>query len=154
MELKLLKRKIYDFPHFQTKLWVFPEGARFNKGTIQPFKKGAFYLAIDAQIPILPVVFSQYYFLDSGSKTFEPGTYEFCSVSLWYPNTLWVLYKLKTWFLSQHNWVTDSAHRRLDTRCSIIFKQWFSLMTIMSKLKGCRKQNNIELLAHLYLSAL
>lgn len=58
---------------FQTKLWVFPEGARFNKGSIQPFKKGAFYLAIDAQIPIMPVVFSQYYFLDNETKTFEPG---------------------------------------------------------------------------------
>lgn len=59
--------------NFQTKLWVFPEGARFNKGSIQPFKKGAFYLAIDAQIPIMPVVFSQYYFLDNETKTFEPG---------------------------------------------------------------------------------
>ncbi|CAH2238803.1 jg7737 [Pararge aegeria aegeria] len=57
----------------KTKLWVFPEGARYNKGCIQPFKKGAFYLAIDAQIPIMPVVFSQYYFLDSETKTFEPG---------------------------------------------------------------------------------
>ncbi|KAI8429644.1 hypothetical protein MSG28_000225 [Choristoneura fumiferana] len=57
----------------KTKLWIFPEGARFNKGCIQPFKKGAFYLAIDAQIPIMPVVFSQYYFLDSDTKTFEPG---------------------------------------------------------------------------------
>ncbi|KAG6463424.1 hypothetical protein O3G_MSEX013872 [Manduca sexta] len=57
----------------QTKLWVFPEGARYNKGCLQAFKKGAFYLAIDAQIPILPVVFSQYYFLDNETKTFEPG---------------------------------------------------------------------------------
>ncbi|KAH9645864.1 hypothetical protein HF086_010063 [Spodoptera exigua] len=57
----------------KTKLWIFPEGARFNKGSIQAFKKGAFYLAIDAQIPIMPVVFSQYYFLDSDTKTFEPG---------------------------------------------------------------------------------
>ncbi|KAJ8734623.1 hypothetical protein PYW08_013873 [Mythimna loreyi] len=57
----------------KTKLWIFPEGARYNKGSIQSFKKGAFYLAIDAQIPIMPVVFSQYYFLDSETKTFEPG---------------------------------------------------------------------------------
>ncbi|XP_037300494.1 1-acyl-sn-glycerol-3-phosphate acyltransferase alpha isoform X2 [Manduca sexta] len=57
----------------KTKLWVFPEGARYNKGCLQAFKKGAFYLAIDAQIPILPVVFSQYYFLDNETKTFEPG---------------------------------------------------------------------------------
>lgn len=66
------------FPLFQTKLWIFPEGTRFNKGSIQPFKKGAFYLAIDSQIPIMPVVFSQYYFLDNESKTFEPGTIQLC----------------------------------------------------------------------------
>lgn len=66
-------KKTNVFPLFQTKLWIFPEGTRFNKGSIQPFKKGAFYLAIDSQIPIMPVVFSQYYFLDNESKTFEPG---------------------------------------------------------------------------------
>lgn len=66
-------KKYITFPLFQTKLWIFPEGTRFNKGSIQPFKKGAFYLAIDSQIPIMPVVFSQYYFLDNESKTFEPG---------------------------------------------------------------------------------
>lgn len=60
---------------FQTKLWIFPEGTRYNIGHIQKFKKGAFYLAIDAQIPIMPVVFSQYYFLDDITKTFEPGNF-------------------------------------------------------------------------------
>ncbi|KAL5275420.1 hypothetical protein ACFFRR_001350 [Megaselia abdita] len=42
------------------KVWVFPEGTRRNTGQIHEFKKGAFHMAIDAQIPVLPVVFSSY----------------------------------------------------------------------------------------------
>uniref|UniRef100_T1H567 1-acylglycerol-3-phosphate O-acyltransferase n=1 Tax=Megaselia scalaris TaxID=36166 RepID=T1H567_MEGSC len=38
------------------KLWVFPEGTRRNTGEIHEFKKGAFHMAIDAQIPILPIL--------------------------------------------------------------------------------------------------
>lgn len=42
------------------KLLVFPEGTRNHEGSMMPFKKGAFHLAVQAQIPILPVVFSSY----------------------------------------------------------------------------------------------
>jgi lysophosphatidate acyltransferase len=55
------------------KLWVFPEGTRRNTGQIHPFKKGAFHLALSSQLPILPVVFSQYYFLDKVNKRFDHG---------------------------------------------------------------------------------
>ncbi|KAF7400605.1 hypothetical protein HZH66_005789 [Vespula vulgaris] len=55
------------------KLWIFPEGTRHNTGEIHPFKKGAFYAAINAQLPILPVVFSSYYFLSKKEKKFDPG---------------------------------------------------------------------------------
>ncbi|KAI4501182.1 hypothetical protein M0802_003555 [Mischocyttarus mexicanus] len=55
------------------KLWIFPEGTRHNTGEIHPFKKGAFYAAINAQLPILPVVFSSYYFLSNKEKIFDSG---------------------------------------------------------------------------------
>ncbi|CAI2355191.1 unnamed protein product [Caenorhabditis sp. 36 PRJEB53466] len=42
------------------KLWVFPEGTRNRDGGFLPFKKGAFNIAVRAQIPIIPVVFSDY----------------------------------------------------------------------------------------------
>jgi 1-acyl-sn-glycerol-3-phosphate acyltransferase len=34
---------------------VFPEGTRSRTGELQPFKKGAFILAIQAQAPVIPV---------------------------------------------------------------------------------------------------
>ncbi|KZC13289.1 1-acyl-sn-glycerol-3-phosphate acyltransferase alpha [Dufourea novaeangliae] len=55
------------------KLWIFPEGTRHNTGEIHPFKKGAFHVAITSQLPILPVVFSSYYFLSSKEKRFDSG---------------------------------------------------------------------------------
>jgi 1-acyl-sn-glycerol-3-phosphate acyltransferase len=35
---------------------VFPEGTRGAGGVIQPFKKGGFYLALQSEVPVVPVV--------------------------------------------------------------------------------------------------
>ncbi|MGD0674748.1 MAG: lysophospholipid acyltransferase family protein [Polyangiaceae bacterium] len=38
-----------------THVWIAPEGTRSQTGALLPFKKGAFYLAFEAGLPILPV---------------------------------------------------------------------------------------------------
>ncbi len=37
---------------------IFPEGSRSPDGSIQPFKKGGFTLAIKAKVPIVPIAIS------------------------------------------------------------------------------------------------
>lgn len=44
-----------------------------STGTLLPFKKGPFHIAIQAQCPIQPIVVSRYTFLDSSRKFFGRG---------------------------------------------------------------------------------
>jgi len=57
----------------KVKLWIFPEGTRNSNFDWLPFKKGAFHVAISAQIPILPVVISKYYFINADEPRFDSG---------------------------------------------------------------------------------
>lgn len=43
-----------------TSIWVFPEGTRNPGEHLLPFKKGAFHMAIEAGVPIVPVCVSRY----------------------------------------------------------------------------------------------
>lgn len=53
---------------------MFPEGGIRTTGEICPFKKGAFHVAVNAQLPILPLVFSSYYhFMSKAEKRFNSG---------------------------------------------------------------------------------
>ena len=55
---------------------MFPEGTRNYSGHLLPFKKGAFHLAIQTQLPIQPVVVSCYNsFLNHKTFSFTPGRY-------------------------------------------------------------------------------
>jgi 1-acyl-sn-glycerol-3-phosphate acyltransferase len=57
-------------------IYMFPEGTR-NHGAkeLLPFKRGAFYLAIKAQVPLVPIVASPIYpLLDFKNKRFKKGT--------------------------------------------------------------------------------
>lgn len=47
-------RKIHD----GMSVVIFPEGSRSPDGTIQPFKKGGFSLAVKSKVPIVPVALS------------------------------------------------------------------------------------------------
>ncbi|KAJ8918029.1 hypothetical protein NQ315_011485 [Exocentrus adspersus] len=69
----LMNRAVEKVQADKVKLWVFPEGTRRNDGKIHPFKKGAFHLAISRQLPIIPIVYSRYYFLDKSIKRFDHG---------------------------------------------------------------------------------
>jgi 1-acyl-sn-glycerol-3-phosphate acyltransferase len=55
-------------------LIVFPEGTRGNSGEMLPFMKGAFRIAIDTGLPVLPVVIEGTDRISKpGSKLFHPG---------------------------------------------------------------------------------
>ena len=56
-------------------LWLFPEGTRSMRPypDMLPFKKGAFHTAIQAQVPIVPVVCENYWRLYR-KGVFETGT--------------------------------------------------------------------------------
>ncbi|NXK62417.1 PLCB acyltransferase, partial [Sylvietta virens] len=56
------------------KVWVYPEGTRNCTGDLLPFKKGAFHLAIQAQVPVIPVVYSSFTtFYNPKTKLFTSG---------------------------------------------------------------------------------
>lgn len=56
-------------------LIVFAEGTRSRTGAMGEFKKGAFRIAVDSQIPILPVVINGTFAVNPpGKKMIYPGT--------------------------------------------------------------------------------
>ena len=59
----------------QVSLWIFPEGTRSLAADpiLLPFKKGAFHLAVQAQVPIVPVVCENYHRLFDGKTRMESG---------------------------------------------------------------------------------
>lgn len=53
---------------------VFPEGTRTRDGRLQPFKRGGFFLALKAGVPIVPVTIQgTYALMPRGSSCFRPG---------------------------------------------------------------------------------
>nr|XP_009938659.1 PREDICTED: 1-acyl-sn-glycerol-3-phosphate acyltransferase alpha-like [Opisthocomus hoazin] len=53
---------------------IYPEGTRNHGGSMLPFKRGAFQLAVKAQVPIIPAVISSYRdFYSQKEKRFTPG---------------------------------------------------------------------------------
>lgn len=57
-------------------VFIFPEGTRsyYDHADLLPFKKGAFHMAIQAQVPIVPIVVANYSnLLNPKKKIFRPG---------------------------------------------------------------------------------
>jgi lysophosphatidate acyltransferase len=57
-------------------VYMFPEGTRsyYEEPGLLPFKKGAFHLAVQAKVPIVPVVVANYsHVLNLKTWTFRPG---------------------------------------------------------------------------------
>jgi lysophosphatidate acyltransferase len=57
-------------------VFIFPEGTRsyYDKPDLLPFKKGAFHLAVKAQVPIVPIVSANYsYILNLRRQMFNSG---------------------------------------------------------------------------------
>lgn len=71
---ELLNKKIEVLKEKKVSVWVFPEGTRNSDGSLLPFKRGAFHMAVRAQSPIVPVLFSSYApFYNPEERKFEKG---------------------------------------------------------------------------------
>jgi len=56
---------------------AFPEGTRTPDGSVLPFKKGVFQLAMDAEIPIVPITIrGAFESCPKGAMTYHPGLIE------------------------------------------------------------------------------
>lgn len=69
-----MKSILQEINKKKLKVFMFPEGRRNSSGNLVPFKKGAFHIAIDAQVSIVPVVISSLKPLhDKEKRRFESG---------------------------------------------------------------------------------
>lgn len=69
----MLKAVVKPVQERKATVIVAVEGRRNRTTTLLPFKKGAFHLAIDAQLPVQPIVMSKYHFFSSKKKIFNSG---------------------------------------------------------------------------------
>jgi putative phosphoserine phosphatase / 1-acylglycerol-3-phosphate O-acyltransferase len=62
-----------------TSLLIAPEGTRTPTPTLAPFKKGAFHIAMQAGVPLVPIVLRNTGQLSRhGAKLIQPGTVDVC----------------------------------------------------------------------------
>ncbi|KAI8872970.1 1-acylglycerol-3-phosphate O [Ramicandelaber brevisporus] len=74
--IAIFKNAVKEIHRSKTSVLIFPEGTRghLKEPGMLPFKKGAFHLATQAQIPIVPIVISNMSTVyHSKSRIFRPG---------------------------------------------------------------------------------
>src|ERR1043165_5507302 len=74
--VQALTKAAQDIKEQKTSVFIFPEGtrARLQEADLLPFKKGAFHMAVQAGIPIVPIVVANYSEIyDSRRKIFRGG---------------------------------------------------------------------------------
>ena len=63
-----------DMKRTDTSVWIFAEGTRNQIDAVGEFKKGAFHLAVETQLPIVPVVIGNYRnVIDKKNRRFPGG---------------------------------------------------------------------------------
>jgi 1-acyl-sn-glycerol-3-phosphate acyltransferase len=56
-------------------MMIFPEGTRSPDGRLLPFKKGPFYLAMETDVPVVPMtILGTYEIMPKGSFGIQAGT--------------------------------------------------------------------------------
>ncbi|XP_072345067.1 1-acyl-sn-glycerol-3-phosphate acyltransferase beta isoform X1 [Scyliorhinus torazame] len=105
------------------RLWVFPEGTRNHDGNMLPFKRGAFHLAVQAQVPIIPVVFSSYNdFYNRAEKRFTSGK---CTVKILPP-------------LETRGLTTDDVPELTERARNLLMATWNEISAPLLKLSGAK----------------
>lgn len=88
--VKQARKAAEDIHKQKTAVFLYPEGTRSggDKVELLPFKKGAFYMATQAKVPVIPIVVENYkHIFNSKSKHFGYGdiTIKGIPSSLFYP---------------------------------------------------------------------
>ncbi|KAH0630344.1 hypothetical protein JD844_013285 [Phrynosoma platyrhinos] len=93
------------------RIFICPEGTRNYSTSMLPFKHGAFHLAVQAQVPVVPVVISSYKsFFNKKEKKFTKGK---CIVQ--------ILPKVETQGLNAEN-VAELTNRVRDTMLNVFYQ--------------------------------
>ncbi|XP_057301165.1 1-acyl-sn-glycerol-3-phosphate acyltransferase alpha-like [Hydractinia symbiolongicarpus] len=72
--IDIMKKVGREMKEKMTSVWIFPEGTRYQLDKVMAFKKGAFHLAVQAKVPIVPVLIGNYRnVIDHKNKQFDGG---------------------------------------------------------------------------------
>jgi len=88
---------------------IFPEGTRSRTPVLGPFRKGAFHLAIQAGVPIVPVVMRNTgELMQKGSLAINPGVID---VVVLEPETDWTVENLNDHVAALHRRFEETLAR-------------------------------------------